>query len=73
MHTEAGEQLGRARRALLSNDGAAMREQANGAWANNARVYAAVEVMTPVDPSRFAVPTLAPLVAVAPRVTVPRL
>ncbi|MGB7159170.1 MAG: ABC transporter permease, partial [Tepidisphaeraceae bacterium] len=45
MHTEAGEQIARAETALNDNDGAALMEQANGAWANNARVYAAVDAM----------------------------
>ncbi|HEV2292736.1 MAG TPA: ABC transporter permease [Tepidisphaeraceae bacterium] len=45
MHAEARDQIARAERALEQNDGAALMNQANGAWANNARVYAAVDAL----------------------------
>lgn len=45
LHREAGRQLERARAALAANDASALLREANGAWANEARVYDAARAL----------------------------
>lgn len=45
LHAMAGEQLARARVALAANDAAGLLREANGAWANEARVYDAARAL----------------------------